>query len=83
MATPEDFQRIQVLAYQLWEAEGRPEGRQQHHWSEAERRLHASPPLMSEATPVESAGTPATPEGVVCHGFDREGFERSPAQTQH
>jgi hypothetical protein len=33
------FDGVALLAYQLWEEEGRPEGRSEYHWLEAERRL--------------------------------------------
>lgn len=36
-------QRIQQRAYQLWESEGRPEGREQAHWQQAQRELTAPP----------------------------------------
>ena len=29
-------ERIRVRAYELWEQEGRPDGREQLHWSQAE-----------------------------------------------
>ncbi len=31
--------KIEVLAYYLWEAAGRPEGRAMEHWLEAEAQL--------------------------------------------
>jgi Protein of unknown function (DUF2934) len=31
--------RIQQRAYELWETEGRPQGREQDHWQQAEREL--------------------------------------------
>lgn len=31
----DDEERIRAKAYELWEAEGRPEGRQNRHWEEA------------------------------------------------
>jgi molecular chaperone DnaK (HSP70) len=31
------YQRVQQRAYRLWEVEGRPDGRQLDHWSQAER----------------------------------------------
>lgn len=34
-------QQIRRKAYELWEAAGRPEGRQAEHWAEAERQLAA------------------------------------------
>jgi Protein of unknown function (DUF2934) len=36
-------QRIQQRAYQLWESEGRPEGREQAHWQQAQREITAPP----------------------------------------
>jgi Protein of unknown function (DUF2934) len=32
-------QRIQQRAYELWEHEGRPQGREHAHWQQAEREL--------------------------------------------
>jgi Protein of unknown function (DUF2934) len=31
--------RIQQRAYELWENEGRPQGREQNHWQQAEREI--------------------------------------------
>jgi hypothetical protein len=36
---PPDLERIRARAYQIWEQEGRPNGRDQEHWQEAERQL--------------------------------------------
>lgn len=35
---------IALLAYALWEREGRPQGRSLDHWVTAERQLITSPP---------------------------------------
>jgi hypothetical protein len=32
-------ERIQRRAYELWESEGRPEGRQHAHWQQAEMEI--------------------------------------------
>ena len=44
-ATPRQMepssQQIADLARRIWEAEGRPEGREETHWLEAEARLRA------------------------------------------
>jgi DUF2934 family protein len=32
-------QRIQQRAYELWEKEGRPQGRERAHWQQAEREV--------------------------------------------
>jgi hypothetical protein len=42
MTTPRSIDRIQALAYRIWEDEGRPEGRHEQNWMEAERRLEAT-----------------------------------------
>jgi hypothetical protein len=34
-------ERIAVRAYELWEAQGRPQGADREHWFEAERQLRA------------------------------------------
>jgi len=39
MTAPADEYRVQTLAYQIWELEGRPEGRDQEHWRQAEQQL--------------------------------------------
>ncbi len=39
MPTPRDSHRTAALAYQIWEQEGRPDGREQHHWQQAEKQL--------------------------------------------
>ncbi len=31
--------RVQQRAYEIWESEGRPEGRQQEHWQQARTEL--------------------------------------------
>ncbi|HEX3969850.1 MAG TPA: DUF2934 domain-containing protein [Stellaceae bacterium] len=35
--------RVQQRAYAIWEAEGRPGGRDREHWERAERELAAAP----------------------------------------
>jgi Protein of unknown function (DUF2934) len=52
MADRED--RIRERAQQIWEEQGRPEGRELEHWHEAERQLH------------EGLDTESTPEGDGC-----------------
>jgi hypothetical protein len=45
-------QRIRERAHQIWEDQGRPEGRDQEHWSRAEQEINAneltSPPLQPD-----------------------------------
>ncbi len=39
MRTPQASHRSAILAYQIWEQEGRPAGREQQHWEQAEMQL--------------------------------------------
>jgi hypothetical protein len=39
MPTPQDSRRIQLRAYQIWEQEGRPHGRELEHWRQAEQQI--------------------------------------------
>jgi hypothetical protein len=36
-----DVKEIEKLAYQIWERQGRPEGRSLEHWQEAEELMRA------------------------------------------
>ena len=38
-AKPPETERIRQRAYELWEQEGRPEGRQDEHWARASREI--------------------------------------------
>jgi hypothetical protein len=67
------FEQIAVRAYQIWEAQGRPNGSDQEHWFEAERQLRAgteAPPTrtthVQEATMAgknKPSNSPASPRG--------------------
>ncbi|MET0280137.1 MAG: DUF2934 domain-containing protein [Steroidobacteraceae bacterium] len=48
-----DDSHIQSLAHQIWEEQGKPHGRHDEHWHEAERRLAAAKPV--EETPAGKA----------------------------
>ena len=41
--TTETEQAVKARAHEIWEGEGRPEGRHAEHWSQAERELGAGP----------------------------------------
>jgi len=47
METP-DQDRIRVRAHQLWELAGKPEGRQDDFWREAERELSGDQTINSD-----------------------------------
>ena len=66
-------ERISRRAYLLWEQEGRPEGRAQAHWLQAEAEAAGDNP--GEAAPP---GTPGAGEHVcpACEGSGRLGRRR-------
>jgi hypothetical protein len=39
----QSYERIAVRAYELWEAQGSPEGSDLRNWFDAERQLHSEP----------------------------------------
>jgi hypothetical protein len=47
-------QRIEARAYQLWEAEGRPEGRAEEYWHRARELIEAE--AQSSYPPTQSRG---------------------------
>ena len=62
-------QQTRERAYQIWEEEGRPEGREVDHWLQAESELHESVsatdtqpdggPRRAEDDPAEATATDA------------------------
>src|SRR5512139_952865 len=53
--------RIEILAYKIWEEQGRPEGRHEENWAEAERRLRFdSEDSSSESDRPSVADDPVT-----------------------
>jgi hypothetical protein len=38
-----DLERIRQRAYELWQKEGQPEGKQQEHWDQAVREIAGNP----------------------------------------
>ncbi|WP_022683220.1 DUF2934 domain-containing protein [Sphingobium bisphenolivorans] len=45
---------IRKRAYEIWEQEGRPEGREREHWQQAQDE-NALPPVMEEEAPFAPA----------------------------
>jgi len=57
MAKVED-ERIRTRAHQLWELAGKPQGREDEFWHEAERELSKDSPSKDPAVnPDEASGT--------------------------
>ncbi len=61
-------EHVRRRAYQLWEQEGRPEGRDTAHWSQAEAEL--------EVAPVRG-------DGVAGDGADNSGTRPSRAPARN
>lgn len=63
--------RVRERAYEIWESEGRPEGRSEDHWkqaraefSEAAAEATHNPPLQGSAEP-DAAGKPKRPRAAT------------------
>lgn len=52
-------ERIRKRAHEIWEQEGRPDGKEQDHWERAERELSGSelPPLANAAVKKKAPST--------------------------
>lgn len=58
-------ERIRERAYQIWEAEGRPEGREAEHWKQASDDVtHFDKPGNPLAGSVESSVAIPMPKGT-------------------
>jgi hypothetical protein len=53
-------ERIRARAYELWEADGRPEGCEERHWHEAEAQVRAE--IEAEEAEEAVAAQPAKPK---------------------
>lgn len=58
--TPDREEKIRQRAYELWEAEGRPDGKQQEHWERAAREIEAEEAgeSASKGSDSDSSGLP-------------------------
>ena len=55
-----DYEKIRQRAYEIWDREGRQEGRAEEHWEQAERELAASQ-ADAPSDMTNEAGSPAQP----------------------
>jgi DUF2934 family protein len=61
-------QRIRERAYQIWESEGRPHGRQEEHWRRAEAEIDqelAAVAARHDTMPLTEPETPSTARPVT------------------
>ncbi len=79
MPIPETKQRVEAMAYQLWEKEGRPVGRELEHWRQAEKQLEVEFRVgFPDATGNEDPGSDLSSFGAA-DGSD-SGMSRKPAR---
>ncbi|MGV8956062.1 MAG: DUF2934 domain-containing protein [Cypionkella sp.] len=57
--TEVDESKVRDLAYQLWERDGRPEGKDHEFWHAAEKLLADEGEAVEPADPVAVLATPA------------------------
>lgn len=77
MSTSPETRHVQMLAYQIWEEEGRPSGRDMDHWMEAQRRLALE--FRLGGPPEDQAGTSSAP---AAQPVDVVSTPRDPATPQ-
>ncbi|MCT2581267.1 MAG: DUF2934 domain-containing protein [Mesorhizobium sp.] len=51
------IERIRQRAHEIWEREGRPDGREQEHWDKATKEIDAEGGQFSEAAQNPDAST--------------------------
>lgn len=60
-----DHEKIQVIAYELWERDGRPEGRDDDYWHAAVKLLSAEENVAPADDPTSALPlTPVAPKPV-------------------
>jgi hypothetical protein len=52
-----DTEHVRPRAFEKWESEGRPEGKQDRHWYEAERELAEDGELPQTSSPSHHSAT--------------------------
>lgn len=86
MANPQDARLIEQRAYQIWEQQGRPEGRQLEHWNQAEQELAVEfrvgfPDATGDEDP-DSYLSSSDSAGAMAERRRAEGKARPPGSSQ-
>lgn len=84
MASKDD--EIRARAYQIWEQEGRPHGRQDEHWRQAAQELGAGTEtvadphtgMMGDGTEEQNLGQPGNPAARIREAEVTEAFAEQP-----
>lgn len=77
MKAQQHSQKVKSLAHQIWEQEGRPHGRHEAHWAEAERRLTAK----HETSGTASTDSEST-EGLAGDASAQSRHQDTPGRTK-
>ncbi len=81
-----DEAQIARVAHSLWEAEGRPDGRDKEHWSRAERLLAGraeNPPEKPSAPGPSRAETPGPRDPAPIPATNAAGFVAIPSVDEN
>jgi hypothetical protein len=63
-----DLERIRQRAYELWQQDGQPEGKQQEHWDQAVREITGNPD--QSGTQLDSGADGETVPGNLTEAAD-------------
>lgn len=77
--TPDEDERIRQRAYELWEREGYPEGREFEHWMQAKMDVASEDSPLTE--PMQSSPGIGDDGGDDGAGEDGLGAEANPATS--
>jgi hypothetical protein len=58
-------ERIRQRAYEIWEREGRPDGREHEHWDRATKEIDAESSEIAQDPDAASAVTGSSPKQVA------------------
>jgi hypothetical protein len=75
-------ERIRQRAYEIWEREGKPDGREAEHWDKAAAEIDAereSTEAMTSAADTTEAGAPPAPPETPPARRSRSTPKRAPA----
>lgn len=72
---------IHIRAYYIWEAEGRPHGRHEAHWHQAEKEIYAEQHVLKTAAPkkAEDAKAPAKKPSIFKKAVAKKASAKKPA----
>lgn len=71
-------QIVKDTAYAIWEAEGKPDGRAEEHWRQAEARVAAS---LTDGTVKVAAGIAKAPAKGKALGVSKDPAAKPPAKA--